>query len=203
MKQLILICSFLILYSTTAFSKTYYPVSVYLTDGTTKKGLAEIVETLTLEPVSFKASEGAKSEKLEASTIKKLVYSFADGNVDFVQVSLYKGLKQEKTKGPFWAHVYIEDIVSVYCIYTTIEGSIAGNFNSRTSAGFTDYYLMRDGEPAAKMVIKTDQRFNDIAVKYFADYSELLTRIKDDEFGWKDFEEVVNIYNKWANENKQ
>ncbi len=202
MKQLILICSFLILYSTTVFSKKYYPVSVYLTDGTTKKGLAEVVETLTLEAVNFKASENAKKEKLEASTINRVVYSFTDGDVEFVQVSLYKGLKQEKTKGPFWAQVYIKDIVSVYCIFTTVEGSVAGNFNSRTSAGFTDYYLMRDGEPAAKMVIKTDQRFKAIAIKYFADYPELLARINNDEFGWKDFEEVINIYNKWAKEKR-
>jgi hypothetical protein len=71
------------------------------------------------------------------------------------------------------------------------------------TATYYDYYIIRDGEPAAKLIatvssLNNNQFFRTKAPLYFADYPELAKKIADKVYTWKNIKEVVDIYNEWA-----
>lgn len=81
------------------------------------------------------------------------------------------------------------------------------DINGMKKANFEDYYCIRDGEPAAKVIatistLNNNQTFRAKAPMYFADYPELADKIKSKEYTWKDLQVVVKEYNKWAAQKK-
>jgi hypothetical protein len=46
--------------------------------------------------------------------------------------------------------------------------------------------------------MNNNQAFKAKAPLYFSDYPELAEKIKNKEYTWKNLEEVVDIYNEWA-----
>jgi len=186
---------------TTIAAKEYYEASIYLKDGTTKSGLAKIVETETAEYVSFKKNDKSDVEKIEAIKVNKLVYSIEDKKYEYVFIKVYKGWKQVETRGPIWLEVVNKGVATLYVtstvLYTRVGTATQG------SATFHDYYIIRKGEPAAKIIAtiasaNNNQTFRAKAPLYFSDYPELANKIKNKEYTWKNLEEVVEIYNKWA-----
>jgi hypothetical protein len=78
-----------------------------------------------------------------------------------------------------------------------------GSIYNTTTAGFLDYFVIREGEPAGKMIANiaganNNQTFRAKAPLYFSDYPELAEKIKSKEYRWKDLIPVVREYNKWA-----
>jgi hypothetical protein len=47
------------------------------------------------------------------------------------------------------------------------------------------------------------QRHSTKAPLFFADYPELAEKIKNKTYTWKNLEEVVDIYNQWAEKKKK
>jgi hypothetical protein len=75
--------------------------------------------------------------------------------------------------------------------------------NGLNTAGFLDYYCIRDGEVAAKLICQVsgannNQTFRAKAPLYFEDYPELAAKIESKEYTWRDLVPVVQEYNKWA-----
>lgn len=205
MKQ-ILISLAILFASVSAFAaKDYYKANLYLINGDVKSGLAKIVETEIDEYIFFKKSDESNAEKVEANKIKKLVYTFDNKEYEYVFIKVYKGWKQVEIRGPIWLEIVDKGIATLYVsstvIYTRSGTTLQG------SATFHDYYIMREGEPAAKLIAtistaNNNQTFKAKAPIYFSDYPELAAKITNKEYTWKNLEEVVKIYNNWAKSKK-
>ncbi len=75
-----------------------------------------------------------------------------------------------------------------------------------TNFTFSDYYCIRQGEPAVTFIssvatFNNNCIFSRYAPPYFNDYPELAEKIRNKVYTWKDLETVVNEYNKWVETN--
>lgn len=207
MKKFILPLLLILCFSANSFAADhYYKASVYLKDGSVKQGLATDVMEKTGEFVVFKATEKAKDEKIESNLIKRLVYTISDEKYELVYTKVYAGWKQVEIKGPIWLQVVKKGTATLF-VTTTVFVPAATNTTTGT-ATFHDYYIIRDGEPAAKLyatisTLNNNQTFKAKAPLYFADYPELAEKIKNKTYTWKNLEEVVDIYNQWAEKKKK
>jgi len=177
---------------------------VVFADGTSRVGL---VETSLDKEVRFKSSDGAEPEKIPSEKIKTVAFLKEDGitaAVEYDYIKVYLGWGQKRISDYAWFEVLQRGIATLYLRRTEMRGSI---YNT-TTAGFLDYYVMRDGEPAAKMIsnvssFNNNQTFHAKAPLYFADYPELAEKIKSKEYTWKELGTVVRKYNEWAAANKK
>ena len=193
MKQIFIFILVLSLSATSFAAKKYYSASLYLNDGSVKNGLATFVESEIGVYVFFKSNEKSDVEKIEALNIKKIVYTFDNEKSEYVYLKVYKGWKQVKIKEPIWLEIVEKGIATLYIARIVVEGGVLPE--NRTSFTFRDYYIMRDGEPAAKLIAtlstaNNNQTFRAKAPLYFADYPELATKIKNTEYNGKSLEEV-------------
>jgi hypothetical protein len=90
------------------------------------------------------------------------------------------------------AFVVEKGTATLYSNNSTIENRGAG-----TQVTFTDYYIIRKGEAAARLISEDNNKtFNTEAPVYFQDYPELVAKIRAKEYTRKNL--VVQEYNKWA-----
>ena len=195
---LIILCSVNVLQA-----KKYYDAEIFFKDGTSKMGMAEFIEEGMARYIKFKTNKDAKAEKVESTDLNRIVYSIDGNTIVFEQVKVYRGLKQNKIAEPRWLHVLERGITTLYTTQTTIY---SGN-NRMNGANFTDYYCIRDGEPAAKLIsvvstFNNNATFKAYAPDYFKDYPELSAKIEAKEYKYDDIVTVVKEYNIWAAKNK-
>lgn len=171
-------------------------------------GLVEIY--LNNDFMHFKLSEKSEPEKIATETIKTVIYLEDDNKtptVEYDRLKVYLGWKQEKISDDYgWCQVVERGIATLYVVTSKMQGSIYTE-NAGT-ATFHDYFIIREGEPAAKMIANVssannNQTFKAKAPLYFSDYPELAKKIELKEYTWKDLVPVVQEYNKWAGENKK
>ncbi|MBS1603746.1 MAG: hypothetical protein JST42_13840 [Bacteroidetes bacterium] len=173
-------------------------------DGSSRTGL---VETSLDKDVRFKSSDENAPEKIPSEKIKTVAFLKEDGKtsaVEYDYIKVYLGWGQKRISDYAWFEVLQRGTATLYLRRTEMRGSI---YNT-TTAGFLDYYVMRDGEPAAKMIsnvssFNNNQTFHAKAPLYFADYPELAEKIKSKEYTWKELGTVVRLYNEWAAANKK
>jgi len=174
-------------------------------DGTSRIGL---VETSFDKEVRFKSSDDAEPEKIPSEKLRTLSFLKEDGrtpSIEFDYIKVYLGWGQTRISKDYgWFEVLQRGFATLYLKRTEMRGSIYNN----TSAGFLDYYVIRDGEPAAKVIanvssFNNNQTFHAKAPLYFADYPELAEKIKSKEYTWKELGTVVRKYNEWAAANKK
>lgn len=186
----------LTLLSVFAVGGDYYDGTVVLTNGKSKKGLVN--STLGSDFIIFKSSKDANEEKIESSTVKKVIIKGKSEVREFHFLKVYLGWGQKRISDPMWLKVVESGIATLYVNSTTMSSQ-----NGLNSAGFLDYFVIRDGEPAAKMIanvssMNNNQTFRAKAPLYFEDYPELVAKIKSKEYTWKDLTTVVQEYNRWA-----
>lgn len=204
MKKLLTFLS-LLTFTLVANATKYAYAKVVLTDGTSRIGLVET--SLDNDYVRFKSADGAEPEKIAADGIKTVAYLKEDQQttvVEYDRIKVYLGWGQKRISDYAWFEVVERGIATLYVRGTTMRGSIYGT----GTAGFLDYFIMRDGEPAAKMIANVsgannNQTFRAKAPLYFADYPELAEKIKSKEYTWKNLVPVVKEYNTWAAANKK
>jgi hypothetical protein len=207
MKKLLLPLLLLMFFSSKSFAADQYlKASVYLKDGSVKQGMASNVLAETGEFLLFKVSEKAKEEKIESSLVKRIVYTIDDEKYELAYIKVYAGWKQVEIKGPIWLQLVKKGYATLY-VTTTVFQPTALN-TTTGSATFHDYYIIREGEPAAKLyatisTLNNNQTFKAKAPLFFADYPELAEKIKNKTYTWKNLEEVVDIYNQWAEKKKK
>ncbi len=192
---------------TTFAAKDYYSAKVYFNGGSVKSGLATFVENGPVDFIFFKEHKEAEAEKIASNSIKKIIYTFDSKDYEYVFLKVYIGWKQVEIAGPIWLEIVKKGPATLYVTSTVLSSpgimSSSGVVSSGGSATFYDYYIMRDGEPAAKAIanistLNNNQTFRAKAPLYFSDYPELAKKIKDKIYTWKNLEEVVNIYNEYA-----
>ena len=186
--------------SLTAYADRYYDATVVLTNGKSRKGLVE--STLSTDYILFKSSKDSKEEKIESSTVSKVIFVIEGEKREFHILKVYLGWGQKRISDPMWLKVVEGGVATLYVNQTTMTSQ-----NGLNSAGFLDYYIIRAGEPAAKMIanvstMNNNQTFRAKAPLYFEDYPELAAKIKSKEYTWKEMTTVVQEYNKWAEKKK-
>jgi hypothetical protein len=189
-----------VLSSFSSFADTWYEGTLVFNNSKSKNGLIE--NTLGSDFVLFKASKDAKEEKIEASTLKAVILKTKSGNMEYHLLKVYLGWGQKRISEPSWIEVVEKGIVTLYVIKSSMSSQDGLN-----KAGFLDYYCIRAGEPAAKMIanvssLNNNQTFKAKAPLYFEDYPELAAKIKSKEYTWKDLTTVIQEYNKWAAKKK-
>jgi len=192
---------------TTFASNDYYSARVYFNSGSVKSGLATFVENGPNDYILFKEHEESEAEKIESNSIVKIIYTFDKKDYEYAFLKVYKGWKQVEIIGPIWLEIVKKGTATLYVTSTVLSSpgkmSSTGAVSGGGSATFHDYYILRDGEPAAKLIatissLNNNQTFKAKAPLYFSDYPELAKKIEDKTYTWKNLEEVVDIYNEWA-----
>lgn len=179
----------------------YDDAKIIFLDGKSRTGMAET--TMGAKFLFFKPSKNAEPEKIDVSKLSSIVYLEDDKKkteVEYHRIKVYLGWGQKRISNFGWYQVVERGVATLYVNGTTMQGSIS---NPNSSAGFLDYYVMRKGEPAAKMIANisganNNQTFRAKAPLYFQDYPDLAAKIKSKEYTWKDLVPVVQQYNKWA-----
>ena len=193
---------FLLIFSGIANAEDNYDNGkLVFTDGTSRTGWVETF--MGADFIRFKSSKDAQYEKIASEKIKTIIYLTDDNKsieVEYDRIKVYLGWKQDRISKYGWYRVVERGIATLYIKGTVMQGSI-GNPNSK--AGFQDYFVIREGEPAAKMIanissMNNNQTFRAKAPLYFADYPELAKKIESKEYKWKDLVTSVKEYNKWA-----
>jgi hypothetical protein len=208
MKRFFLTFLIAIIAVTTFAAKDYYSARVYFNSGSVKRGLATFVENGPNDFILFKENEESEAEKIGSNSIVKIIYTFDKKDYEYAFLKVYKGWKQAEITGPIWLEVVKKGPATLYLTSTVLssprEISVStGLVTGGGSATFHDYYIMRKGEPAAKLIatissLNNNQTFKAKAPLYFSDYPELAKKIEDKTYTWKNLEEVVDIYNEWA-----
>lgn len=197
----ILFCCIIFFISRATIADSFYDATVVFKDGKSKKGLVE--STLGTDYILYKSSAGSKEEKIESTTVSKLIFNIKDERREFHLLKVYLGWGQKRISDPMWLKVVESGVATLYVNRTTMSSQDGLN-----SAGFLDYYIIRAGEPAAKMIANVssannNQTFRAKAPLYFEDYPELAEKIKSKEYTWKDLTTTVQEYNQWATKNKK
>ena len=178
---------------------------VVFADGTSRIGL---VETSFDKDVRFKSADNAEPEKIPSEKLRTLSFLKEDGrtpSIEFDYIKVYLGWGQKRISKDYgWFQVVQRGIATLYLQRSTMRGSIY----TTNTAEFLDYYIIRDGEPAAKLIanvagMNSNQTFRAKAPLYFADYPELAEKIRSKEYTYKVLGTVVRMYNEWAAANKK
>ena len=204
MKNITVILLFIL--CTAAYAEKYDDGKIVLTDGTSRAGLVET--SMGLDFVRFKSSKDAEAEKIASEKIKTIIYFEDDKKtteVEYDRIKVYLGWKQERISDFGWLQVVERGIATLYVKGTQMQGSV---YNANSKANFLDYFIIREGEPAAKMIANVagannNQTYRAKAPLYFADYPELAEKIKTKEYTWKDLVTSVKEYNAWAASKKK
>jgi len=186
--------------------KEFYKAELHFTNGDLKSGYAElIVPSHSPKIVAYK--DGLKDEpiKIDTEELSMLIYKFDNGNVrTFERLKVYRGAKQKITKDSYWLERIIEGYTSLYVVPTPLRGTNPYSGATMTNM-FYDYYCLKKGDIAARMIGSegNNTTFKKRAQLYFSDYEELVNKIKNKEYKWKDIEQVVESYNEWkSSQNK-
>jgi hypothetical protein len=178
------------------FSQGAFIATLYFIDGTERSGFANLI-TSDCKHVVFRETQSGKSEKIPSSGLRTITYSNEKEKHEYDRIYVYAGISQKRVKGPYWLKVVKRGFASLY----TVDVHMAGGQYSH-GAKFTDFYIMREGERAAKLIstvaaMNSNSVFRSNAPKYFSDYPELAEKIRDREYKYNDLEIVVDLYNEW------
>jgi hypothetical protein len=193
----------LFIISFSAAAKEYYDAEIFYLDGSSRVGLADMIEDGGDKTIEFKSEENAAIEIIESDRLSKIVYTIDGEKYEYNRLKVYTGWKQEDTTDEAgWLQLVQKGIATLY-INQTVMYSRNQYGQATGSATFKDYYIIREGEIAAKLIatissFNNNQTFKAKAPLYFADYPDLAKKIKNKTYTWKDLFEVVDIYNEWA-----
>ncbi|KQW99278.1 hypothetical protein [Flavobacterium sp. Root420] len=195
MKKIILLIITL-LFATTGHAK-FIKAVLFMEDGSTKKGLAEMVESDDSK-VYFKTDEEAKKEKIESVNIKKIEY--ADGeSKKYIAEQLYATTaniltgKFSRSKKKKWFYIVYDKNVKI--------GGIASEGGSRPNAGGTSnvvtiantayFFGKKNSEELVfgyattasnGLAIGTDSLIRKMSKEAFADCPKLIKAVEKEDF---------------------
>jgi hypothetical protein len=177
------------------------PCMVYMEDGTTKAGLVDFPLKTGAKSITLKIS-GIK-EKIELEGVTKLEFRFNLYSVTtYYNMAVYNfnGKKIQKNKQMLQMALQGAK-VSLYTGTYDWSGfaNSGGGFQSFSYSG-TSYYAIRPGEPAATLLhedfgVNKNADFKLYASRYFADYPELVEKIKNKELMYDKIYEAIIAYN--------
>ena len=194
MKKIILLVIAL-LFATTGHAK-FSKATLYMEDGSTKKGLAEMVESDDSKVV-FKADEEAKKEKIASADIKKI--EFESDDKKYVAERLYATTanlltgKFSRSKKKVWFYIIYDKDVKIGGIGA--EGSRrpnAGGTSTVVTFANTAYYFGKKNSEelvfgnattaSNGFAIGTDSLIRKMAKEAFAGCPKLIEAIEKENF---------------------
>jgi len=177
------------------------PCMVYMEDGTTKAGLVDFPLKTGAKSITLKIS-GTK-EKIDLENVSKLEFKFnLYSTTTYYNMAVYNfnGKKIQKNKQMLQLSLPGTK-VSLYTGTYDWSGfaNSGGGFQSFSYSG-TTYYAIRPGEPAATLLhedfgVNKNADFKLYASRYFADYPELVEKIKNKELTYDKIYETIVAYN--------
>lgn len=179
------------------------PCTLYMEDGSTKKGLVAFPLKSGANSITLK-SNGTK-EKVDLENVKKVIFEATTVNfaMEYYNLPVYNfnGKKIQNHKQMLKLYIAGKK-VSLYTGTFDWSGyANAGNGFQGFSYSGLSYYCMKPEEPAATLIhedfgeINKNADFKLYASRYFADYPELVQKIKDKVYTYKNIDQVVEDYN--------
>lgn len=203
MKHAFILIAILLTYSTVS-AKKFSRARIILLNGTIMEGLATLPEGPAAVPIRFKADEKSGSQSINSDSIKTIVYIGDDGTThEYDRLTGYVNGPSEKPERQ-WLHVVFRGYVT---LYTYVSSNGASRSIGRYDDMVTSWLCCKQGEAEATKMSSTNWKnrrnfFNDSASAYFKDDAELVKKIQNGEYTWKDVEKMVTEYNK-KNKGKQ
>jgi hypothetical protein len=184
-----------------SFSQKPFQATLYFVNGSERTGYAELVGLTDNKFVNFRENLNSRPEKIPSASIKKIIYDNDEEVHEYDNLMVYTGMSQKKSRGPYFLKLQKGGYASLYKVRVYMTST------NGATIGFDDYYVIREDESAAKLISSVSSTaknkvFRNQASKYFSDYHDLAMKIKQKIYTWKDIEKVVEIYNIWAEENK-
>jgi len=199
MKHAFILIAILLTYSSVS-AKKYSKAKIILLNGTIMEGLATFPEGPAPVPIRFKTDENSRVQSINSDSIKTIVYLADNGNTtEYDRLTGYVNGPYEKPEKQ-WLHVVFRGVVTLYT-YASV-----GNLQ-RYDDIQTSWLCVRQGEAIATKMTSTDWKnrrnfFTNSATAYFKDDAELVKKIQNGEYTWKDVDKIVTEYNDWT-KNKQ
>lgn len=203
MKKLLLFTFFIsILFnaSATDFAKG----KIILKNGLQQDGYVQTIYYGIERNIAFKTEETSLSEKINSDSI--LTIRYEDGT-EFDYVRIYAtGLgKYGKLGKPTWMQVAKRGFLTLYKESSTEQlpyaRGVGGVMFQTGNIVFCNYYAVRKTELGLKLISSNGNfNFKFFGSRYFSDYPELVEKIKNKTYTYKNLFEVVDIYNKWIEE---
>lgn len=177
---------------------------IILLNGTILEGMATFPEGPAPIPIRFKTDKKSRAQSIASDSIKTIVYIAENGITnEFDRLTGYVNGPYEKPEKQ-WLHVVFRGYVTLYT-YASSNG--ASRSIGRYDDIVTSWLCWRQGESIATKMTSTDWKnrknfFVNSATAYFKDDDELVKKIQNGEYTWKDVDKIVTEYNDWT-KNKQ
>ncbi len=189
-----------------SFGADFAKGKIIYKNGSEREGYIRFLE-LSEKSFIFEASIRGERENIPSDSIKTII--FEDGTeLDYWPI--YKTVFGTHIKQYHWMGVLMRGFVSVYVRETTLGRPMSFGANgTMTSVGgtaiFTDYFVKRETEDGLSIIctvstLGSNSSFKHYAKKYFEDYPQLVYKIDNNVFTYKDILEAVQFYNDWIKE---
>lgn len=155
--------------------------------------------------LKYKNANG--KQKIEREKISKIVFTTKQGGgaaIEYVNMKVFNEMNVKVMKEPKLLLNIIKGKVSVYMSsYTNNQFSYnagRGGYGNN-GVGFVNYYCLREGEEAASLIhvdsnyANKNMFFRQNGRKYFADNAKIAEKIDNREYTYKNFMEVIALYN--------
>jgi hypothetical protein len=178
-------------------------------NGKSINGYAEFPDEPSSEYIIYKASEKADKEKIPSTQLETVKFTFKNNEIleiDRIATWQYGAKMTKKISPPVWLTVIKRGYVTLYG--ATVGGSVV-NSSRGASINPSDTYcfVKKKVEKEATVIhykmdatisVMKNRMFFTMGQEYFADYPDLVAKIKNKEYTYKDLVKVVDEYNSWV-----
>jgi hypothetical protein len=179
--------------------------TIILNDNTQIEGEIDFPLVDDGKPLKYKNADG--KQKIERDKINKVVFTTNQGGgvaIEYVNMKVFNEMNSKVQKEPKLLLNVVKGKVSVYISsYTNNQFSYnagRGGYGNN-GVGFVNYYCIREGEEAASLIhvdsnyANENMFFRQNGRKYFADDAQISAKIDNREYTYKNFMEVIELYN--------
>jgi hypothetical protein len=169
--------------------------TIFFENGTKKTGNVEF--PINSSDSKIKIKYGKETEKIDKKTVDKLIYTTSSGELEYYNLKIYKLSKKIK-KDKKLVCLSMKGKVSLY--YSQGSGWEQRG-NMQVPVYFTEYYCKRENEEAATLihiengVVNKNAVFRYQAKRYFSDDAEIVAKIENKEYTYKNMVEMIAYYN--------
>jgi len=206
MKQLVFLIFLFISFNT--FSSTFVKGKIIFKDGQIKEGMIKLLNSSINEGIAFKKGEHS-SETIDVEKIQALIYYVGGQEHMFEYIRDYRmGAHQveKNLRRPTWQYVVAKGGVTLY-LDGISDLSVKDDKLVMTFAETQYYRVMKKDEAGATTIAmyysssdSMDIHSKTYTKRYFIDYPELVAKVEKEKITWKDFPALVELYNKWKEE---
>lgn len=197
-----LLFAFLLLLSVSSYAKKYYPATVFYTTGGKATMLVVSPEYLQENQVLVKSTEQAKAEKLDGTTIAKIIYQVE--NSDPVTYLRERFIVMGKAKD---SHMWVQELLCGHAsLYVKGGGMVITRAGAPHNIEDVTFYAKRKGEEGITYLgeyivsgafnVGATALFIKHAKAYFGDCPQLVTKLENKHYKVQEALAVVEDYNK-------